>query len=240
MFDDVLIESAGKDKKKGGWVTALFSAVLHILIIGAVVAAGYYVKKNPEVIEKPIQAFITSAPPPPPPPPPAASSASSRPKVQPVETPKPQPTFHQPREVPRETPQVSENDTAPETGGVVGGQKGGVVGGVVGGQVGGQLGGAGTALRVGGDVTPPIAIRKLPEPQYTDVARKVRLQGMVILEAIIDRNGDVTDVRILKPLGMGLDNSALEAVKRWKFQPGTLHGQPVPVIYNLTVNFRLQ
>ena len=252
MFDDVLIESAGKDKKKGGWVTALISAVLHILIIGAVVAAGYYVKKNPEVIEKPIQAFITSAPPPPPPPPPAASSASSTPRPHPVETPTPQPTFRQPREVPREVPQTAETDTAPETGGVVGGQKGGVVGGVVGGQiggviggtlggqVGGQLGGTGTALRVGGDVTPPNAIRKLPEPQYTDVARKVRLQGMVILEAIIDRNGDVTDVRILKPLGMGLDNSALEGVKRWKFQPGTLHGQPVPVIYNLTVIFRLQ
>ena len=54
-----MIESAGKDKKKGGWVTALISAVLHILIIGAVVAAGYYVKKNPEVIEKAIPAFIT-------------------------------------------------------------------------------------------------------------------------------------------------------------------------------------
>src|SRR6266513_4915369 len=103
MFDDVLIESAGKDKKKGGWVTALISAVLHILIIGAVLAAGYYVKKNPEVIEKPIQAFMVSAPqpPPPPPPPPAASSASSTPKIPKVE-PQPQPTFHQQTEVPRE------------------------------------------------------------------------------------------------------------------------------------------
>ena len=252
MFDDVLIESAGKDKKKGGWVNALISAVLHILIIGAVVAAGYYVKKNPEVIEKPIQAFITSAPPPPPPPPPAASSASSRPRVQPVETPRPQPTFHQPRETPREVPQTAENtDTAPETGGVVGGQKGGVVGGVVGGQIGGviggtlggqlggQLGGTGTALRVGGDVKAPIAINRV-EPQYTEVARKARIEGMVIIEAIIDRNGNVTDVRILKPLPLGLGDAALEAVKRWKFQPGTLNGQPVPVIYNLTVNFRLQ
>ena len=53
MFDDVLIESAGKDRKKGGWVTALISGVLHIGIIGAVVAAGYYVKQNPEVVQKP-------------------------------------------------------------------------------------------------------------------------------------------------------------------------------------------
>jgi len=62
----------------------------------------------------------------------------------------------------------------------------------------------------------------------------------VIIEAIIDRNGNVTDARVLKPLPLGLDASALEAVKRWKFKPGTLNGQPVPVIYNLTVNFRLQ
>ncbi|MDQ3281302.1 MAG: hypothetical protein M3Q69_07800, partial [Acidobacteriota bacterium] len=68
MFDDVLIESAGKDKKKGGWVTAVISAVIHLALVGAIVAAGYYVKENPDVIEKPMAAFIvTSAPPPPPP-----------------------------------------------------------------------------------------------------------------------------------------------------------------------------
>ena len=251
MFDDVLIESAGKDKKKGGWLTALVSAVLHIVIIGAIVAAGYYVKKNPEIIQKPIQAFMVSAPPPPPPPPPAASSASSTPKVK-VETPKVQPTFRQPTEVPREVPQTAETTTNSSDAGVVGGQTGGVVGGVVGGvaggvvggtlggQLGGQLGGTGDKpIRVGGDVKAPVAIKRV-EPLYTDLARKARVEGVVIIEAIIDRNGDVTDVRILKPLPLGLDTSALEAVKRWKFQPGTLNGQPVPVIYNLTVNFRLQ
>ena len=82
MFDDVLIESAGKDRKKGGWVTALISAVLHIGIIGAVIAAGYYVKQNPEVVQKPIRAFMVSAPPPPPPPPPApAATHASTPHV---------------------------------------------------------------------------------------------------------------------------------------------------------------
>ncbi|HKO56946.1 MAG TPA: energy transducer TonB, partial [Thermoanaerobaculia bacterium] len=70
MFDDVLIESAGKDKKKGQWVTALVSAVIHLGIIGLIVAAGMYVKSNPEVIEKPIQAFMVQSAPPPPPPPP--------------------------------------------------------------------------------------------------------------------------------------------------------------------------
>jgi protein TonB len=105
--------------------------------------------------------------------------------------------------------------------------------------LGGQLGGTGTALRVGGDVKAPVPINRV-DPQYTEVARKARIEGFVIIEAIIDRNGNVTDARILKPLPLGLADSALEAVKRWRFHPGTLNGQPVPVIYNLTVNFRLQ
>jgi len=254
MFDDVLIESAGKDKTEGRGVTTVISAIVHILIIGAIVAAGYYVKKNPEVIQKPIHAFVVSAPPPPPPPPPppGPSSASVQtPKPQP-ETPKEQPQFRQPTEVPKEVPQVANTETAPPTeggvqggqaggvvGGVVGGVAGGVVGGTLGGQLGGQLGGTGTALRVGGDVKAPVAITRI-EPQYTELARKARIEGIVIIEAIIDRNGNVTDARVLKPLPLGLDQSALEAVKRWKFTPGTLNGQPVPVIYNLTVNFRLQ
>ena len=78
------------------------------------------------------------------------------------------------------------------------------------------------------------------DPQYNDVARKARIEGMVIIEAIVDKDGNVTDARVLKSLPMGLDQSAVDAVKRWKFTPGTLNGQPVPVIFNLMVNFRLQ
>ncbi|HXH37414.1 MAG TPA: hypothetical protein VNN08_02195, partial [Thermoanaerobaculia bacterium] len=117
MFDDVLIESAGKDKKKGGWLTALISVFLHIVIIGAVVAAGLYVKKNPEIITKPIQAFVVSAPapPPPPPPPPPAASHASTPHVEHV-TPQTPHTFHQPTQTPREVPQV-DNAPTDTTGG---------------------------------------------------------------------------------------------------------------------------
>src|SRR4051794_29312085 len=112
MFDDVLIESAGRDRKKGTWVTALVSAIIHIAIIGGIIAAGLYVKTNPEVIEKPIHPFMVSAPPPPPPPPPPAASHASTPQVQHVETQHTQqPTFHQPTEVPREVPQVTNTDT---------------------------------------------------------------------------------------------------------------------------------
>jgi len=94
-------------------------------------------------------------------------------------------------------------------------------------------------IRVGGDVTRPEKIAG-PNPQYTEIARKARIQGVVIVEAIIDKTGVVTNVRVLKPLPMGLDQAAVEAVKKWKFKPATLNGKPVDVYYNLTVNFRLQ
>jgi TonB family protein len=94
-------------------------------------------------------------------------------------------------------------------------------------------------IRVGGDVAPPVKITS-PPPQYTEIARKARVQGVVIIEAIIDKQGNVTNVKILKSLPMGLDTAAAVAVKKWKFEPATLNGKPVAVIYNLTVNFRLQ
>ena len=72
-----------------------------------------------------------------------------------------------------------------------------------------------------------------------EVARKARISGIVIVECIIDKTGNVTNVQVLKPLPFGLDQAAVEAVKRWKFKPGTLNGQPVDVIFNLTVNFKL-
>ncbi|MCZ6508691.1 MAG: energy transducer TonB [Acidobacteria bacterium] len=94
-------------------------------------------------------------------------------------------------------------------------------------------------IRVGGDVTRPVKISG-PNPQYTEIARKARIQGVVIVEAIIGKDGSVRNVRILKPLPMGLDQAAVDAVSKWKFKPATLNGKPVDVYYNLTVNFRLQ
>ena len=94
-------------------------------------------------------------------------------------------------------------------------------------------------IRVGGDVKPPEKVTA-PQPQYTEIARKARISGVVIVEAIIDKAGNVTNVKVLKGLPMGLDDAAADAVKKWKFKPATLNGKPVSVIYNLTVNFQLQ
>lgn len=95
-------------------------------------------------------------------------------------------------------------------------------------------------IHVGGDMNPPVKINA-PQPQYTEIARKARIQGVVIVQAIIDKQGNVTRVKLLKGLPMGLDQAAVEAIKRWRFKPATLSdGRPVSVYYTLTVNFQLQ
>jgi protein TonB len=94
-------------------------------------------------------------------------------------------------------------------------------------------------IMVGGDVKPPEKIFS-PQPSYTEIARKARIQGVVIVQAIIDRDGGVTNVKVLKGLPMGLEEAAVDAIKQWKFKPATLNGKPVTVYYNLTVNFKLQ
>lgn len=95
------------------------------------------------------------------------------------------------------------------------------------------------ALRVGGNVTKP---RKIygPQPVYTEKARKSRVQGIVIVEAIIGRDGCVNNMHVLRGLPDGLDGAALMALSNWVFDPGTLDGRPVKVYYTLTVNFQVQ
>ena len=77
-------------------------------------------------------------------------------------------------------------------------------------------------------------------PRYTEAARHARRQGVVIVQATIDRTGHVTDVRLMKGLGLGLDESAISAVKQWRFKPAALSGRPVPVYFQLSVNFDIR
>ncbi len=92
-------------------------------------------------------------------------------------------------------------------------------------------------LRVGGDVKAPLLLERV-EPVRTPEAAAARISGIVILEAVIDRTGHVTSANVLKPLPFGLDKAAVDAVKQWIFRPGTLNGQPVTVLFNLTVVYR--
>ena len=79
-----------------------------------------------------------------------------------------------------------------------------------------------------------------PLPQYTQEARDAKIEGIILLQAIVRKTGQVTDIKILQSLGYGLDESAAETVgKEWKFEAGTLDGQPVNVQANIEITFRL-
>jgi TonB family protein len=97
----------------------------------------------------------------------------------------------------------------------------------------------GFPLVVGGKVTRPVPLLPLAVPRLTEVARRARIQGDVIVEAIINERGGVDRVRVLRPLPLGLDRQAIEAVKAWRFQPATFQGEAVKVYDVLTVHFKL-
>jgi protein TonB len=141
-----------------------------------------------------------------------------------------------PVEVPAEIPLEEFGlDTESLAGAVDTGIPGGALGGVEGG-----MPGAPTAepIRVGGEVQPP---RKLKDvcPEYPPTARSARVEGTVILEAVIDARGVVADVRVLKSIPL-LDEAAVEAVKQWRYQATLLNGEAVPVVMTVTVNFGLE
>jgi TonB family protein len=102
---------------------------------------------------------------------------------------------------------------------------------------GGGYGGG--IFKVGGGVSAPTIIKKV-DPQYSEEARKARYQGTVVLEAIVQKDGSVQIVRVVRSLGFGLDEKAIEALRQWKFSPAKQNGVPVPVALNIEVNFNLR
>jgi protein TonB len=128
----------------------------------------------------------------------------------------------------------------PGSGGGIGTGTGTGIGSGTGGGLGpGEGGGTGGgAYSVGGNVSAPIPIYK-PEPPYSEEARKAKFQGTVLLWIVVDAQGAVTDARVAKPLGLGLDEKALETVRTWKFKPAQRNGTPVPVHVMVEVSFRL-
>ena len=88
-------------------------------------------------------------------------------------------------------------------------------------------------------MSPPTVLSRV-EPQYSEEARKARYQGTVVLEAIVRRDGTVDIQRVVRSLGFGLDENAIQALKQWRFRPGTRNGVPVDVSLNIEVNFNLR
>jgi len=93
-------------------------------------------------------------------------------------------------------------------------------------------------LEFGTGMTKPVRIAGA-DPVYTEAARRIGTQGVVIVEATIDRDGRVLEARVLRGLPFGLSESALSAVETWRFEPSTLNGRPIKVRYRVAVNFSL-
>jgi TonB family protein len=136
---------------------------------------------------------------------------------------------------------VGAPSAGPGVGGGIGTGQGRGVGEGKGPGVGpGEGGGTGGGVfRVGGGVSPPTVVSRV-EPQYSEEARKARYQGTVVLEAIVRRDGTVDIQRVVRSLGFGLDENAIQALKQWRFRPGTRNGVPVDVSLNIEVNFNLR
>ena len=95
-------------------------------------------------------------------------------------------------------------------------------------------------VRVGssGEVTEPKKIKHVP-PRFPEDAQRQRIQGVIVLETVIDRNGKVGSLRIVRSAGDSLDRAAVDAVRQWEFVPMKLYGVPVPVAMTVTVNFSI-
>ena len=128
----------------------------------------------------------------------------------------------------------------PGSGGGIGTGRGGGVGSGSGAGVGPGSGGGigGGAFRVGGGVSAPALLRKV-EPEYSEEARKAKYQGTVQLAVEVWPDGRAHNIRVIRSLGLGLDEKAIEAVQQWQFAPGKKDGAPVKVMATIEVNFRL-
>ncbi len=118
------------------------------------------------------------------------------------------------------------------SGGGVGPGRGGGYGPGEGGNTGGGV------YHIGGGVSAPVPLYKI-DPDYSEEARKAKYQGTVVLAIVVDEHGNPKDVRVVKPLGLGLDQKAIEAVSKWRFRPGMKDGHAVAVAATIEVNFRL-
>jgi TonB family protein len=126
------------------------------------------------------------------------------------------------------------------SGGGIGAGSGTGIGIGSGGGVGQGSGGGygGGVFKVGGGVAAPVPIYK-PEPEFTEEARRAKHQGTVMLALIVGPDGRTRDIRVVRKLGMGLDEKAIESARQWKFQPATKDGRPVAVNINIEVDFTL-
>jgi periplasmic protein TonB len=228
------------------WVKTLISLSVNCAVVIIPLFMGLYFTDTLDIKQFASTFLVAPPPPPPPPPPPVAQVVKVRPMAHLMNAGK----LVAPRVIPQEVKIIKEEALPDIGGGVAGGVPGGVAGGSMGGVIGGVIGGVVTAaplapkkegpkapVRVGGRVKAPRLIQRA-EPAYPALARQVHLQGTVEIDAVIDEHGNIEEMKVISgpPL---LIQSALDAVRRWKYEPTYLNDEAVPVQLIVSVSFRL-
>ncbi|MBZ5678963.1 MAG: energy transducer TonB [Acidobacteriia bacterium] len=248
MFSDSLLEF-GKQRRYQA-LTTTFSFFLNCLAVGVLLVIPLVFTE--ELPKAQLLTFLVAPPPPPPPPAPAAQPVTR--VVRQIETNMlSSGQLRTPSRIPQNVQMIKEEEAPPPmpvTGGVVGGVPGGIPGGQLGGVIGGIVSATSNLsavpkfipvtpqrVRISQGVTKGLLIHRV-EPTYPPLAKAARVQGDVVLKAIINRNGDIQDLQLVSGHPM-LVPSAIAAVKQWRYKPYLLNGQPVEVETTVTVIFSL-
>jgi periplasmic protein TonB len=241
LFEDTLVVSGRKSRSRNVWATA-GSLILQLVLLAAVIIIPLY---HTELLPKRETLTMLYAPPSPPPPPAAANATRLR---TPTRT-----STYRPTSIglPSPKPMTQEAPPTSTVGGVIGGVPGGVIGGVPGGVLGNVLDRAASApvLAKTPKATPVKRVRLAQRvveanlihdvaPTYPSVAGRDRVEGTVVLWAVIGKDGTVQDVRVESGLPV-LAQAAIDAVKQWRYKPYLLNGEPVEVDSHITINFTL-
>lgn len=247
MFSDSLLEFGVQRKRRFFATTTSFIVNCMVIILMLAVPLMF----TEELPKAQLLTFLVAPPPPPPPPPPAAAEVHVVKQIQTdlLNTGE----LRTPSKIPQKIQMIKEDEAPPPmnaNGGVVGGVPGGIPGGQLGGVIGSVISSTNsiaavpkfmpaipTRIRISGGVTKGMLIHR-EEPSYPVLARAARVQGDVVLSAIIDVNGQITNLQLVSGHPM-LVPAALAAVKLWRYKPYLLNGQPVEVETTITVIFTL-
>src|SRR5271166_5672325 len=241
MFEDSLMESGGKLKSKQGATTAV-SFILQIILIGVLVLLPLVFTEA--LPKQQLMTFLVAPPPPPPPPPPPAAVPEIK-IVRKMQSDLDNGQLRTPTAIPKKVAMIKEDEAPPPSTGV-GGVPGGVPGGAMGGVLGGIISNAPAVVpkaatpqrvRVSQGVSQGLLIRQV-KPVYPQLARAARIQGTVVLQALISKDGSIENLHLVSGHPM-LAPAAIDAVKQWKYKPYFLNGEPVEVETTINVNFTL-
>jgi protein TonB len=236
MFD--LITKGHRQVPHGDSVPMIVSLVLHSAIVTSVIVMSVLLVSNPVPHLRGISAFVADVPPPPPPPPPAPPTQAETQHIEPQPVPR--------DAAPVEMPSTIEEEELRTGSGVEFDNPSVVVGGVLGSPAPEPpLLPQATAdaappapVRIGGSVGPPKLLTRV-DPVYPPVAVEARVEGLVVLETVVDPEGRVQDVRVLRSIPL-LDLAAMDAVKQWRYAPVLVNGHPVSFVLTVTVTFVLR